>query len=283
MIVSSAPTMRLLTCWKTYFPKTRLHILPATTRHLSAISPVHTTPPPLFLNAAVARSTPKSSFLLPLKYYPFSAFLSSPQPHPPPPSAHLPTASLTHIKTFPPPRSVRRAFPNALAEAQNAHISVLDPSGNRTRLFARSNPDAPQPGDILLAIFKSGEPFAGVCLSIRRRGTDTAVLLRNTLMMTGVELWVKIYSPNVRGIEVVQRALKRARRARLFYMRFVVSFFSHLFFQPFSNLSTTNPYWSSLLFVFPYERQRRMLTFLGGKLGNQNMIAAVWKRLLKST
>lgn len=41
-------------------------------------------------------------------------------------------------------------------------------------------------------------------------------------MMTGVELWVKIYSPNVRGIEVVQRALKRARRARLFYMRFVV-------------------------------------------------------------
>lgn len=49
-------------------------------------------------------------------------------------------------------------------------------------------------------------------------------------MMTGVELWVKIYSPNVRGIEVVQRALKRARRARLFYMRFVVILFSFLFF-----------------------------------------------------
>lgn len=53
-------------------------------------------------------------------------------------------------------------------------------------------------------------------------------------MMTGVELWVKIYSPNVRGIEVVQRALKRARRARLFYMRFVCSFFSHPFFFSFS-------------------------------------------------
>lgn len=53
-------------------------------------------------------------------------------------------------------------------------------------------------------------------------------------MMTGVELWVKIYSPNVRGIEVVQRALKRARRARLFYMRFVVIFF--YFFFSFSNL-----------------------------------------------
>ena len=52
-------------------------------------------------------------------------------------------------------------------------------------------------------------------------------------MMTGVELWVKIYSPNVRGIEVVQRALKRARRARLFYMRFVLCSFSFLFFSTF--------------------------------------------------
>lgn len=32
-------------------------------------------------------------------------------------------------------------------------------------------------------------------------------------------MWVKIYSPNVRGIEVVKRAKKRARRARLYYMR----------------------------------------------------------------
>lgn len=266
MILSSASTMRPLTCWKTYLPKTRLHILPATTRPLSALSPVNTTlqpPPPLFLNAAAARSTPKSSFLLPFKNYPSS--LSTPlRPHPR--LTFSPTAFLTRIKTYPPPRSVRRAFPNALAEAQNAHISVLDPSGNRTRLFARSNPEAPQPGDILLAIFKSGEPFAGVCLSIRRRGTDTAVLLRNTLMMTGVELWVKIYSPNVRGIEVVQRALKRARRARLFYMRFVVLalliFFG--FFQPFSNLSITSPYWLPLLPVHLLRRKRRTLTLLGG-------------------
>jgi len=32
-------------------------------------------------------------------------------------------------------------------------------------------------------------------------------------------MWYKIYSPNVEGIEVVQRAQKRARRARLTYMR----------------------------------------------------------------
>jgi large subunit ribosomal protein L19 len=35
----------------------------------------------------------------------------------------------------------------------------------------------------------------------------------------GVEMWYKIYSPNVEGIEVVQRREKRARRARLTYMR----------------------------------------------------------------
>lgn len=38
-------------------------------------------------------------------------------------------------------------------------------------------------------------------------------------MMVGVEMWVKIYSPKVKSIEVVERAQKRAKRARLYYMR----------------------------------------------------------------
>lgn len=32
-------------------------------------------------------------------------------------------------------------------------------------------------------------------------------------------MWYKIYSPNIDGIEIVQRKEKRARRARLTYMR----------------------------------------------------------------
>lgn len=32
-------------------------------------------------------------------------------------------------------------------------------------------------------------------------------------------MWVKIYSPDVVGVEVVQRAEKKARRARLYYLR----------------------------------------------------------------
>ena len=51
---------------------------------------------------------------------------------------------------------------------------------------------------------------------------DTSILLRNQLTRVGTEMWVKVYSPTVVGIEVVQRAEKRARRARLYYMRYVL-------------------------------------------------------------
>ncbi|KAI4122711.1 MAG: hypothetical protein LQ338_005660 [Usnochroma carphineum] len=125
------------------------------------------------------------------------------------------------IKTYPPPPSTRLAHPHPIQSLQQTHISeTLDPTGSRTRLFEKRNPDCPRQGDILLVTFTSGDPFSGVCLSIRRRGvTDTAILLRNRVMMVGVEMWVKIYSPKVKSIEVVERAQKRAKRARLYYMR----------------------------------------------------------------
>ena len=117
----------------------------------------------------------------------------------------------------------------------------------------------PNVGDILLVTFKTGDPFGGVCLSIKRRGVDTAILLRNRLLMVGVEMWVKIYSPTVMAIEVVKRAEKRARRARLYYMRFVaLIFFSVL---------------PSFLGDFKGE-----LGLMGrGVLGNRNMIRVVWR------
>ncbi|KAL8992929.1 MAG: hypothetical protein Q9169_006735 [Polycauliona sp. 2 TL-2023] len=123
------------------------------------------------------------------------------------------------IKTYPPPPSTLKHHPFAISSLNSAHIQTLDPTGSRTRLFARSNPDVPRVGDILLTTFTTGDPFSGVCLNIRRRGPDTAILLRNRILTVGVEMWVKIYSPKVRSIEVVERAVKRARRARLYYMR----------------------------------------------------------------
>ncbi len=71
---------------------------------------------------------------------------------------------------------------------------------------------------------KNGDPFAGVLLNIRQRGVDTAMLLRNELLRTSVEMWFKVYSPLVDSVEIVQRRQKRARRARLTYMRYVINF-----------------------------------------------------------
>ncbi|KUJ17496.1 mitochondrial ribosomal protein-like protein [Mollisia scopiformis] len=123
------------------------------------------------------------------------------------------------IKTYPPPQSPAQKFKEPLKDFTKHQISILDPTGARTHLFSKTNPEAAKVGDILLVRLKTGDPFAGVCINIRRRGVDTGILLRNELTRVGVEMWYKIYSPNVEGIEVVQRREKRARRARLTYLR----------------------------------------------------------------
>lgn len=53
----------------------------------------------------------------------------------------------------------------------------------------------------------------------RNRGQDSSILLRNHLTRVGTEMQVKIYSPNVTGIEIAQRAEKRPHRKRLYYLR----------------------------------------------------------------
>ncbi|GAB7340354.1 hypothetical protein MBLNU457_6800t1 [Dothideomycetes sp. NU457] len=123
------------------------------------------------------------------------------------------------IPTATPPPSAKSICKDPIAAFTQSQLSVLDPNGLRTRLFSKENPERANVGDILLVRMKNGDPFAGVCLNVRQAGIDTGILLRNQLTRVGVEMWFKIYSPNVEGIEVVQRKEKRARRARLYYMR----------------------------------------------------------------
>jgi hypothetical protein len=40
-------------------------------------------------------------------------------------------------------------------------------------------------------------------------------------MRVGVEVWFKLYSPTIEGIDLIQRREKRAKRAKLYYMRYV--------------------------------------------------------------
>lgn len=128
---------------------------------------------------------------------------------------------LTKIPVVPPPRSTRKACPDPIAQITTTQLKTLDPTGARTRLFSPTNPERAQVGDILLVRLKNSEPFSGLLLNIRQRHSsiDTAILLRNQLTRVGVEMWFKVFSPDVEGIEVVQRAAKRARRANLYYMR----------------------------------------------------------------
>ncbi|KAF3009686.1 hypothetical protein E8E13_008472 [Curvularia kusanoi] len=130
------------------------------------------------------------------------------------------TRNKAHGLTLPRPAPpIKKTCPHPVSTVTSASLAALDPTGARTRLFDRNNPESAKLGDILLVRQRTGDPFAGVCINIRRRGVDTAILLRGQLTRVGVEMWYKIYSPLVEGIEVVQRAAKRARRARLTYMR----------------------------------------------------------------
>ncbi|KAJ6007544.1 hypothetical protein N7540_011520 [Penicillium herquei] len=124
------------------------------------------------------------------------------------------------VKVYPAPPSVRKVCKNPIERVVESQMAIHDPKGERKALFDyRRNPRSVKPGDILRVTFKNGDPFNGVALSIKLRGIDTSVLLRNELTRVGVEMSVKVFSPNVQSVEIVQRAERKVRRARLYYMR----------------------------------------------------------------
>lgn len=119
----------------------------------------------------------------------------------------------THPHLVRPPR-------DPIATHHAFQIRKMDPSGARTRLFSKDNPQSARVGDILLVTTRrSAEPFGGVLIGVRRRGIETSILLRGQLTKIGTEMSFKVYSRNVTGIEILQRAKKRARRAKLTYLR----------------------------------------------------------------
>ncbi|PKY06300.1 hypothetical protein P168DRAFT_288254 [Aspergillus campestris IBT 28561] len=133
---------------------------------------------------------------------------------------HLQPHSRKKLKVYPPPASATTTCKDAVGAVNQSQLETLDPTGERKALFDyRRNPRSVKVGDIVRVTFKNGDPFAGVCLSIRLRGHDTSFLLRNQLSRVGVEMWVKALSPNVESVEIVQRTAHRKRRARLYYMR----------------------------------------------------------------
>ncbi|KAF2403133.1 hypothetical protein EJ06DRAFT_554658 [Trichodelitschia bisporula] len=130
-----------------------------------------------------------------------------------------PRKKLSKIYVHPPPRSMPKKCPDPVGVVTASQLATLDSSGARARLFDKENTEGVRVGDVLHVRMREGEPVSGVCLNIRRRGVETAILLRNQLTRVGVEVWVKVFSPLVQSVEIVQRRVRRARRARLYYMR----------------------------------------------------------------
>ena len=123
------------------------------------------------------------------------------------------------IKIFPSLKSEATTCKEPVKLVEQQQIKLLDPNGARTRLFDPKNAEGAKAGDIIMATFKTGEPFSGVAMSIKWRGPHTSVLLRNQLTRVGTEMDIKVFSPLVKSMEIVQKAVKRPRRARLFYLR----------------------------------------------------------------
>lgn len=142
-----------------------------------------------------------------------------PTPSPVPASRAHNEESHKAFAVYPSPPTPVRTYPNPLPEVHARQISRLDPTGARALVFDRSQPDCAKVGDVLVVFMKAGNMISGACLDIRRRGSATSILLRTHMARTPVEVWLKIFSPKIAKIEIAWRRPKRARRARLTYMR----------------------------------------------------------------
>ncbi|GLB33581.1 putative positive regulator of polynucleotide adenylyltransferase activity [Lyophyllum shimeji] len=117
--------------------------------------------------------------------------------------------------------------PKALREGkgliQYLHKSLPTPAKQEIfrTLFSRQSPKQLLPGSIVqVTLDHAPTTFTGVLLSIRRRGLDTSILLRNIIQRTGVEMQFYVNSPHVKDIKVLQKPPGgRMRRAKLFYLR----------------------------------------------------------------
>jgi len=112
---------------------------------------------------------------------------------------------------------------------QHLHKTLPTPEKQKliSTYFSKRHPLRILPGSVL-AVTLNHAPlsFAGVLISIRRRGPDTSFVLRNVVSRTGVEMQFFVSSPHLKTIKIVQRAGgkgpragKRMHRAKLFHLR----------------------------------------------------------------
>ncbi|EPQ27660.1 uncharacterized protein PFL1_04798 [Pseudozyma flocculosa PF-1] len=134
-----------------------------------------------------------------------------------------------------PPPAPKTIFNGVMPRVHADLRARYDPDNRLTKLFDRDSPDRIPPGSVLVvetwtSPLKTGfSSFSGVLLAIRRRGVSTSFVLRNLVVKLGVEMRFNLYSPLLKDVRVVQKAvagkndksgkLRRTRRAKLYYLR----------------------------------------------------------------
>lgn len=88
-------------------------------------------------------------------------------------------------------------------------------------LFSRRSPTHLEVGSIVTVVNEQAPTtFTGVLISIRRRGPDSSIVLRNILNRTGIEMQFFPNAPGIKEVRVIRPPPKgRMRRAKLFYLR----------------------------------------------------------------
>ncbi|KAG8791350.1 hypothetical protein FRC17_008762 [Serendipita sp. 399] len=155
--------------------------------------------------SATASTSSSSS---PFRPYPFSSKVQSlPVPTQLIPNSNrfLTNAYLKHPFKPTPLQSLRKGI------GLMTHLSQTLPNPRSHTLFssffARRGKGRIYPGSVLtVTLSKPPYTFSGVLMSIRRKGADSNILLRNVVRKMGVEMRIFLGSPTLLGIKVVQRA-----------------------------------------------------------------------------
>lgn len=88
-------------------------------------------------------------------------------------------------------------------------------------LFSRKSPKQLRPGSILTINMEHAPTvFTGVLISIRRKGMDTSIVVRNVIQRTGVDMQLYVNSPHLKEIKVLRTPPNgRMKRAKLYFLR----------------------------------------------------------------
>lgn len=125
------------------------------------------------------------------------------------------------------PEPPKKAAPASVRQGRGVmpylmkNLGTPEKRAMRWELFNRKSSNQIRVGSIL-AVTMEHTPsiFTGVLISIRRRGPDTSILMRNILQRTGVDMQIYVMSPHVKEIKVVRAPPKgRMKRAKLYYLR----------------------------------------------------------------